>query len=802
MRYDEETKKIKIDFKEFTAIARRGISPTLPYDEDEPKLSDVSAKLLSAYLGKTSPERFYHSFEVLGYEFLLSAACESLDGETVVIAREISSSPAKPRREELSEIRGEAYVCAYVLAKENLLSSVALRIILFNRETGESAERLESASAKKLEGFFDKCLFAVSHFARPEIERVTKRLPSMKGLKFPYPKVREGQSEFVRTSYRVLSRGGALYASAPTGTGKTVSALYPALRALGDGRFAKIFYFTPKTTTVESVRDCISIMTTCGLQIRAISLTAKEKCCISGHLCREEKKLCKNSASNHLIEAVGALFSMNLPLVGSDEVREVARKFAVCPYELSLTYSELCDLVVCDFNYLFDPSVYIRRYFDLGGRYAFLIDEAHNLAERVRESYSAEISTASLKEFGESYTLGPLSASRALASEAADKLTELLMPYLKEEIREGRDGKKEGATHLSEPPGELYSLFGALSTALEEELHATYSAKDEERGERARLLRSFGHDVKKFYTALSGFDSGYELFLFYEDGEIRAKLYCLDTGRIIKKRLSLGHGAVLFSATLSPLPYYREILGGDRSDEILEVNSPFDPSQLSVAIMDKISTRWSEREDTITAVVRSVAATISAKRGNYMIFSPSFAYSEALCAAFRAKYPKLKVISQTKTMTAEEKEEFLKKFREDDESYLIAFCVMGGIYSEGIDLAGDSLIGAVIIGIGIPALSYEREAIAAYYEEKYEEGKQYAYVYPGMNRVFQAAGRVIRREDDRGVIVLIDDRFDDPIYKKSLPALWEGVKFIGSPKDLKAELEEFWKSESHENGPK
>ena len=239
--------------------------------------------------------------------------------------------------------------------------------------------------------------------------------------------------------------------------------------------------------------------------------------------------------------------------------------------------------------------------------------------------------------------------------------------------------------------------------------------------------------------------------------------------------------------------YYRAVLGDDRTSDMLEVASPFDPSQISVSIMDKISTRLSERDDTLGAVCRVIAATVSAKRGNYMIFSPSFAYSEALSRIFRAKYPKIKVIEQRKNMTAAEKREFLAEFEKENESYLIGFCVMGGIYSEGIDLAGDSLIGAVIVGIGIPALSYEREAISAYYNEKYEEGKQFAYIYPGMNRVLQAAGRVIRREDDKGVVVLIDDRFDDPIYKSVIPKLWDGMKFIADPKELRAELDEFWK---------
>jgi Rad3-related DNA helicase len=255
---------------------------------------------------------------------------------------------------------------------------------------------------------------------------------------------------------------------------------------------------------------------------------------------------------------------------------------------------------------------------------------------------------------------------------------------------------------------------------------------------------------------------------------------------------------VLFSATLSPLGYYRETLGGERSDETLEVSSPFAPEQLSVSIMDKISTRYSEREDTLLAIVRTIAATVSAKRGNYMVFTPSFEYNEALAKAFELKYPKLHIITQKKNMTAKEKSEFLDEFKKDDASYLIGFCVMGGIYSEGVDLAGDSLIGAVIVGIGMPSLSYEREAIAEYYQEKYEEGKQYAYIYPGFHRVLQAAGRVIRRESDRGVIVLIDDRFADPLYKKSVPQLWHGLKFVADAKGLRMLLDKFWAETAEE----
>ncbi len=792
MRYDAESGIIKITLGEFVSIARRGISASVSYDEDEPNVSPVAAARLTKLVGELGGEKISHRFISGEWVFELSGRVEGLSTGEITVARSIESNPRRPKKSEVAEIRGEGYIAAYMVARERGLDSVSIRFIYLGEASGEVAEKTELVTKKKLEAFFNKCLVAVSIFAAPEVERVTERLPSMKKMKFPYGQIREGQSEFVRTAYRTLSRGGCLYATAPTGTGKTVSALYPALRALGDKRVEKVFYLTPKTTTKEAARDCLDLMAESGAIIRAVILTAKEKACAERHLCRKSRKMCKRSACNRIAEAALALSKLKKTVVGKEEIRAIADEYNICPYELSLTYAELCDVVICDFNYLFDPVVYIKRFFTKGGKYAFLIDEAHNLHERAREMYSAEISLSELYAPAEAEILGSLSATKKLCSTAAAVLSDVLLPYLKDELRADKEGRMYGAATLSEIPARMYSLFDELMRVTEEEIFINQRATDDESDERLAYLRAFYYKNKKFTDIMARFDSAYKMFVFYDNGEIRVKLFCLDTSPVIRQGLNKGQGAVLFSATLSPLDYYRSVLGGERSDEILEVNSPFDPSQLSVCIMDKISTRYSEREDTLMAVCRAVAATVSAKRGNYMVFSPSFAYSEALSKVFQTKYPKIKVISQRPDMTAKEKEEFLDEFKKDDGSYLIAFCVMGGIYSEGVDLAGDSLIGAVIVGIGMPALSYEREAIAAYYQDKYDEGKQYAYIYPGMNRVFQAAGRVIRREDDRGVIVLIDDRFDDPIYRKSLPKLWEGVKFIGDSKTLNQELIEFW----------
>lgn len=792
MRYDAEIKRIKIALSELVSIARRGVSEALSYDEDEPIFGHVSKKCIDEARGERELSHVSFDFSADGIDYTLDGAAYRQAGEaSFTLVRKIPGDPMFPKKEVISQIRGEGFILGYAIAMSEGHEKIDLTFAIYG-ESGGKAVDTEAVSLDKLTSFWQRCIKTLTVYAKPEIDRVTVRLPSMRAMKFPYDNIREGQRELIRCAYRTLSRGGKLYASAPTGTGKTISAIFPALRALGDGRCDKAFYFTPKTTTAEAVRDCLNLISDRGVRVRAVILTAKEKCCYMGSLCKESRKLCPNSRCTKLSDALLELYGLDLTVIDIENVRYVSKKWHICPYELSLAYAELCDVVVCDINYLFDPHVYIKRFFTEPGRYAFLVDEAHNLSERVREAYSAEISTADLLSPLDEPSLGEFSDTKRVAADAERLFFDTVHPLVKEDVLENRDGEQIGASHTNEPPAELYSLFSKLSSLVEREIQLNLGARDEEAAERLAFLRAYHRKLRDFADTLERFDDAYQMFVFFEGGVLRAKLYCLDTGPIIRKRLAMGHGSMLFSATLAPLGYYREILGGDRSDEILEVNSPFTEEQLSVVIMDKISTRFSERDDTLGAVLRVIAATIAARRGNYMIFSPSFAYSDALARAFAAKYTKLHIISQRKNMTKREKEEFLAEFHKDDKSYLVAFCVMGGIYSEGIDLVGDKLIGAVIVGVGIPQLSYEREAIAAYYEEKFDEGKQYAYIYPGMNRVFQSAGRVIRTENDRGIIVLIDDRFDDPLYKKSLPALWHGVKFIGDAKELKAELDEFW----------
>lgn len=781
MRYIDGENIIELTVRELASYARRALSaPTR--DEDEP-LSQIG-----------------RSAEILGYEFplgderfRLTASCKEPHHGVLTLRFPSESGGKNPRREEVEQARGEGYLIAKLLKESGAGMPLTLTVQYENIRRGDITEKTEALKASRVEAFFEKCIGTLSHIARAEVNRVKVRLPSMARAKFPYPKVREGQNEFIRAAYRAMCRGTELFSEAPTGTGKTVSALFPAIRAIGEGRISKAFYLTPKGTTARSVADCIELFAKGGVSVRSVILSAKDKLCERGRLCSIDYDSCPTASGGSVQDAALCLFDKNIHAVAFDDIRRCARDFKVCPYELALTYSELCDIIVCDLNYLFDPDVYIRRFFTRRGDYAFLIDEAHNLADRAREMYSAEIETDDLTAVASHEAVPEHSALRESALKLERELRAILEPMLRDEIRIGEDGAPFAAYHTRTLPERLFLALGEALSSAEREVYDARADRSEARGARQKIAGDYFRRIKKLYSCAERFDTGYELFVFLSGNSINMKLFCIDTARALSERLSLGKSAIFFSGTLTPLDYYKHTLGADSSAEVLNLPSPFAKEQLGVYIMDKISTRISEREDTLSAVCRVIAATLSARRGNYMVFAPSFAYAKSLHLVFTRKYPKIRAMLQTANMSVKEREEFLGAFGEEDKNYLVGFCVMGGVFAEGIDLTGDKLIGAIVVGIGMPQLSFEREAIAEYYQELLEEGKQYAYIYPGMNRVFQAAGRVIRTEEDRGVVVLIDDRFDDPIYRKTAPTLWRGVmKFLPDAHALKSALEKFW----------
>ncbi len=790
MQWDTEYGHIHIDLCEFVTLARRGISESVPTDDAEPYTDPRTQSIARRRFGNASPYTVTQTVPAPPYEFCLHARADARSGAHLYKLCLCQTSVKHPPKAWTAQMRGEGYLTAYLCALAEGYDAVTLTLVYRHTDTEDEVIKEEVLSLATLRSFFEKCLKKVITYAAPAVDRVTKRLPSFAALTFPYRHLRSGQQDFMRAVHRAVAHQKKLCAEAPTGIGKTVSVLYPALRAMGSGGCDKIFYLTPKTTTAQSVRACLDDLCAAGADVRAVGIIAKERLCPHQTVCRTGAAPCPYLKTNRLADAALALYAEGHTFAAREELRRTAKTFGVCPYELALTYAELCDVVVCDLNYLFDPSVYLRRFFDRGGAYAFLIDEAHNLPERVREMYTDAICA---DELIPPYTIGEHSALGNASAQAKEDFCKVLYAYLKDDMRKDDNGQPISFAHGRTLPQEIYDIFLSLLPAAEEEVFLSLRDKTEEGDVRRRGAAQYYYRIRSLCDTCGRFDHGYEWFMQCNDGIYSLKLFCIDPSDIIRRRLSLGGSAVLFSATLSPSAYYRSLFGLDRTDEVLSVESPFDPDRLCIAVMDKISTRFSERERTLPAVLRTIAATVSARRGHYMIFSPSFAYNDALFAAFSSRYPKLRAIRQTPGMTDKEKTAFLDAFREDDPSYLLAFCVMGGIYAEGIDLCGDKLIGAVIVGVGMPSISAEREAICAYYDEKSDAGKAYAYMYPGLNKVLQAAGRVIRSEEDRGVLVLIDDRLCDPVYKRSIPKRFHTLKYVSDAKGLHALLTNFWK---------
>ena len=785
MRYCEESGELALSVREMLVFSVFHYVGTAPGEEMLPvRRADCATRAALGYPaeGVALSGRISSS----PYTFLLRGEADGLSGEgrsrTLSLVFLTGESPSSPSPTTLRAARGEGYLLAALLDGE---CPPRLAITYQNPETGEVHTVEETPTRAQIDRFLERAAAAVSLYAASEIARVKRRLPAMRALRFPYGECRLGQEELMSSVYRAVFRGERLFASAPTGIGKTVSTLYPAVRAMGEGKCDKIFYLTAKATAARMAAETAALLGRDGA-IRTVLLASKERICPRhGTPCREGIP-CERRRDGGAREDMAAaeLLSLDRPLIGPEEIAEVAARHGVCPHELSLRYSMTADVVICDYNYLFDPAVRLARYFALGGRFCFLVDEAHNLADRVRDTYAVTLSEAAVRAL-------PLPEEGELAAETAAVRDDLLayLLTLRPTGERGEDGR------VSEVRRRLPEGLSPRLRALLDPLGRLVRLRGLAREVR-RALRAFYYDLKTLLDILSVYDDGFRLCLTAAEDGVMLKTLCLDPAGVVDRALSDGRSAVLFSATLSPIPYYRDLLGGGRAD-MLELPSPFERENLGVVVLDKISTRYADREETLPEVAGAVAVTARARRGNYMVFCPSFAYAESLCRALAVAAPELRTVLQGRTMTAADRAAFLREF-EDPERPVVALCVLGGIFGEGVDLVGRRLIGAVIIGVGLGGPDPLREEIAVYYQERSESGFEYAYLYPGMNRVMQAAGRVIRDEGDVGVVVLIDDRFGAPPYRGLLPGHWRGLTFAGNNRSLAEFLRRFWERHTEE----
>lgn len=694
----------------------------------------------------------------------------------------------------------QAECYAFILADNEGLKEISIRMTYCNMDTQNIRYFNSCYSYDEISKWFHELIDKYRKWAEFSIEWKKLRDTSIKAMNFPF-EYRKGQKELASDVYRTIYLRKRLFLEAPTGVGKTSAVLFPAVKSVAEGIGGTIFYLTAKTVAGSVAEETYSLMRADGLRFKTVLITAREKMCLL------DKPECNPEAcpyaKGHFDRINDAIFEL---LNECDSyTRETVKAFAaghrVCPFEMSLDMSLFSDGVICDYNYVFDPKVYLRRFFgDMSGRsdgsYIFLVDEAHNLVDRAREMYSARLVREDI-----------LDVRRSIKAHDA-KLAKYLSSL-------GRQIK------ALEPDNGGYAVY--------EDISGVIMAAERAAGEFDEMLEDMkapSDDILDFYFSLRAFvdisellDDNYRIYCeINSDSRLVLKLFNVNPSVNLIKRLEKGRSAVFFSATILPVTYYMDLITGSREDYAVYARSTFDPESLGVFIERDVSSRYTKRgDDEYRRIASGIDAVVRARTGNYMIFFPSYSFMEEVFRIFRAYYADddIRCIMQDRGMDEISKEDFLNYFirnREDevsvdglinmdietvDEKTIAGFCVLGGMFSEGIDLKEESLIGALIVGTGLPMVCTEREILKDYFDGHSMNGFDYAYRFPGMNKVLQAAGRVIRTENDRGVAVLMDERFASNDYSRLFPAEWKDIKYVNADNAGRA-VSEFWESGNHQ----
>ncbi len=714
-----------------------------------------------------------------GLTFIISGRIdglmESSDGETL---EEIKTTavPLEYIHEDTYPVHWAQAKCyAFMYYAEAGIKARNIQLTYYNTESGEQKKFVKAAVMEELEAYFTGLVEAYCGWTCEMYQWSKLRNDTIEKLEFPYSEYRRNQRKLAVAVYKTIAAGKRIFIQAPTGTGKTISALFPAVKALGEGKAERIFYLTAKTITRQVALDAAFRMQERGLRIKTVVLTAKDKICFKEETdCNPEYCEYARGYFDKVNGVLKEVFTRE-DIITRETVERYAREHVVCPFELSLDIAFWMDCIICDYNYIFDPRASLKRFFlERENDFVLLIDEAHNLVDRAREMFSSELYKKPFLEIKRS-----MKNKAPAISKAAGKVNSLLLALKKK--CEGRNccidiaELKELHTALKEFAGQGEAWLGAS--------HGKGGGKE--------LLELY-FETTAFLRIYEIYDERYTTYIEPAGSDVKLKLFCLDPSKLLGDITGRVKASVFYSATLTPIHYFKDILGGSGQDYNMKLPSPFEASNLSLTIAQNVSTKYRNREKSISEVAEYIKSTVAARRGNYFVFFPSYKYMNEVHKQFVEKCPQTEVIIQQPSMQEEDKESFLLSFRQAPDKELVAFAVMGGIFSEGIDLAGDRLIGAVIVGVGLPQVCFERDIIMDFFQAKNNRGFEYAYMYPGMNKVMQASGRVIRSEADRGVVLLIDERFAGSRYADMFPEEWLHNNKVKSPEQLGILLEKFW----------
>jgi len=670
--------------------------------------------------------------------------------------------------------KAQAMCYAYIYALQHDIARISVQMTYCNLDTEEIRYFNDEFTFEELQEWFGNLIEEYKKWSDFQYDWRRIRQESIQGLQFPY-EYRKGQKELAAGVYRTINRRKNLFIQAPTGVGKTISTVFPAVKAVGENLGDRIFYLTAKTITGTVAKDAFELLRNDGYRAKIIQITAKEKMCLCEEM--ECNPVHCPYAKGHYDRVNDAVFELlqTEDVFTREVLLEQAKKHSVCPFEFCLDVSSWSDNIICDYNYVFDPNVFLKRFFADGikGDYIFLVDEAHNLVERSREMYSAQVYK---EDFLEIKKLIKRYDSR-LESDL-NKCNKILLDY-----------KRECEKYvLYDNIGNFVFALQRLASNLDEFLqqHTEFPER--------KTVTEFYLNVRNFLNMYDLVDSHYVIYSEHaEDGRFMLKLYCVDPSVNLQACLNKGNATIFFSATLLPIQYYKSLLSTKEDNYAVYAETAFSQEQRLLLIGKDVSSKYTRRNQTeFERIAEYIVKTGKAKTGNYMVFFPSYKMMQQVHEAFEVLKPEgIDTVVQELGMNEAEREGFLAEFAMERDNSLIAFCVMGGIFGEGIDLKHEQLIGAIIVGTGLPQISNEREILMNYYENATGQGFDYAYRYPGMNKVLQAAGRVIRTSEDIGIIELLDERFLHSDYKGLFPREWEQYK-VCTVQDVEGHLRTFW----------
>ena len=679
------------------------------------------------------------------------------------------------RNDNLAWHLGQAKCYAYMFAYALKLETISVRLT-YIRQGKESQKLIDDYTflTSELENYVYDLINQYLEFYNIIIRLNEKRDESIKTLEFPFDKYRRGQKEVVKYVYGLNKNKGRLFIEAPTGIGKTMSTLFPSIKNLAEDNKSKIFYLTAKATGKENAHNAINILKENGLNISDIVITSKEKICFcKDKACNPDEcpftKGYYNKIKNVIKESVIRYDDFDY-----ETIIYIAKKYEVCPFELELDLSLYTDIIICDYNYVFDPISYMKRYFDEdASHYIALVDEAHNLVSRSKDMYSASISLATLEKAKK----GQRHIPNKKIKSALTKFKLVFDHYI--------DNYQHGEHKIEDFSEEDYKAFNKFITVYQE-----VSKSDNK--DISKELTDFYLEVNRFSKIAELLSERFLIYIKRDKEDTSLNISCMDASRFLAATTSRLNSTVYFSATLSPMDYYVNTLGGNEESPTLTLDSPFPKENLKLLVAPKISTRYRNREKSYQDVADYILSFTSVKKGNYFVYLPSYEYLDNLLKII--EFPEdVELCIQNRDMSELEKAELISKFKKDSDKTIVGLAIIGGAFGEGIDLVGDYLIGVVVVGLGLPKINFVDNEVMEYYKESELDGFNYAYAYPGMNKVMQAVGRLIRSETDKGAALLIDERYLWRDYHVFFEKEWDHYEVVMSTDDIKNSLQRFFK---------